>query len=186
MLATSVFSFPFKIVLSLHFSSRAWVPKVIQHYLYTSGSFICDFQSEVFAVAFALLAAVAVILTLNVSSPRRSICGFKKVSILWHNPLNSLMGDAFEFTFLLIFTPFVLCIAVNPHISHCVQASYQGGFNIFHKLFWCHSEQSERLSFVDLTQSSNCVPPSKYVSLDSWRLSLCLWSSLYQIYDCPL
>ncbi|KAF3568595.1 hypothetical protein DY000_02013992 [Brassica cretica] len=39
-------------------------------------------SSEVFAVAFALLAAVAVILTLNVSSPRRSICVYKKVSIL--------------------------------------------------------------------------------------------------------
>ncbi|KAL0645175.1 hypothetical protein Bca4012_043466 [Brassica carinata] len=38
-------------------------------------------SSEVFAVAFALLAAVAVILTLNVSSPRRSICGFKKVKL---------------------------------------------------------------------------------------------------------
>ncbi|KAF3563031.1 hypothetical protein DY000_02017328 [Brassica cretica] len=41
-------------------------PKVIQHYL--------------FVVAFALLAAGAVILTLNVSSPRRSICGHKKLA----------------------------------------------------------------------------------------------------------
>ncbi|KAH0858410.1 hypothetical protein HID58_086671 [Brassica napus] len=41
----------------------------------------CCSHSEVFAVAFALLAAVAVILTLNVSSPRRSICGFKKVKL---------------------------------------------------------------------------------------------------------
>ncbi|CAF1857905.1 unnamed protein product [Brassica napus] len=42
----------------------------------------CCSHSEVFVVAFALLTAVAVILTLNVSSPRRSICGFKKENFL--------------------------------------------------------------------------------------------------------
>ena len=186
MLATSVFSFPFIIVLSLHFSSRAWVPKVIQHYLYTSGSFICDFQSEVFAVAFALLAAVAVILTLNVSSPSRSICGFKKVSILWHNPLNSLMGDAFEFTFcwfsLLLFYVLQSTVIQATVYKHLIKAGsiYSiSGFDV------TQSNLNDSPLSIWLNRRI-ASPPLKYVSSDSWRLSICLWSSLYQLYDCPL
>nr|VDC79298.1 unnamed protein product [Brassica rapa] len=44
--------------------------------------------------------------------------------------------EMFSFSlFFLDFHSFCLCIAVNLHKSHCVQASYQGGFNLFHKRF---------------------------------------------------
>ncbi|CAF2282918.1 BnaA04g16300D [Brassica napus] len=55
-------------------------------------------------------------------------------------------GDNYVFIFTSFFWDFhsfCLCIAVNLHKSHCVQVSYQGGFNLFHKRFCCDSEQSE-------------------------------------------
>ena len=107
----------------------------------------------------------------TINSNRRPALNIKHVeSVLFK-------GDVFEFTFFFFYSfrfySFRLCIAVNLHTSHCVQASYQDRFNLFHKRFWCDSEQSELnavwLSSIDLTQSSKCVSTVEVRLIRFWE-----------------